>query len=119
MAIENGDFVRLNFTGKIKENDDVFDTTYEDVAKDAGIYVEEKTYKAIPIVVGGNHVLPAIEEAIEGLEAGDSKTIEIESENAFGKRNAGLIQLIPMKEFKKPNERIQKTRYDSSTRYAN
>ena len=101
MAIENGDFVRLNFTGKIKENDDVFDTTYEDVAKDAGIYVEEKTYKAIPIVVGGNHVLPAIEEAIEGLEAGDSKTIEIESENAFGKRNAGLIQLIPMKEFKK------------------
>lgn len=101
MAIENGDFVRLNFTGKIKENDDVFDTTYEDVAKDAGIYVEEKTYKAIPIVVGGNHILPAIEEAIEGLEAGDSKTIEIESENAFGKRNAGLIQLIPMKEFKK------------------
>lgn len=101
MAIENGDFVRLNFTGKIKENDDVFDTTYEDVAKDAGIYVEEKTYKAIPIVVGGNHVLPAIEEAIEGLEAGDSKTIEIESENAFGKRNAGLIQLIPMKEFKR------------------
>ena len=89
---------RLGFA---KENDDVFDTTYEDVAKDAGIYVEEKTYKAIPIVVGGNHVLPAIEEAIEGLEAGDSKTIEIESENAFGKRNAGLIQLIPMKEFKK------------------
>ena len=94
MAIENGDFVRLNFTGKIKENDDVFDTTYEDVAKDAGIYVDEKTYKAIPIVVGGNHVLPAIEEAIEGLEAGDSKTIEIESEKAFGKRNAGLTGKI-------------------------
>lgn len=101
MAIENGDFVRLNFTGKIKENDDVFDTTYEDVAQEAGIYVEEKTYKPIPIVVGGNHVLPAIEEAIEGLEAGDSKNIEIDSENAFGKRSSDLIQLIPMREFKK------------------
>ncbi len=26
MAIENGDFVRLNFTGKIKETDEIFDT---------------------------------------------------------------------------------------------
>ena len=28
MAIENGDFVRLNFTGKIKETDEIFDTKY-------------------------------------------------------------------------------------------
>ena len=27
MAIKEGDFVRLNFTGKIKETDEVFDTT--------------------------------------------------------------------------------------------
>ena len=32
MAINNGDFVRLNFTGKIKENDEIFDTTFEYVA---------------------------------------------------------------------------------------
>lgn len=101
MAINNGDFVRLNFTGKVKESDEVFDTTYEDVAKEAEIYMDDKIYKPIPIVVGGNHTLKAIEEAIEGLEAGDSKTIEIESENAFGNRNPDLIQLIPMREFKK------------------
>ena len=33
MAIDNGDFVRVNFTGKIKETDDVFDTTYEEIAQ--------------------------------------------------------------------------------------
>ena len=55
MAIDNGDFVRVNFTGKIKETDDVFDTTYEEIAQEAGIFEENKTYKAIPIVVGGNH----------------------------------------------------------------
>ncbi len=101
MAVDNGDFVRVNFTGKVKDTEEVFDTTYDEVAQEVGLFDENKTYKPIPIVVGGNHVLPAIEEAIEGLEAGDSKTIEIESEKAFGKRNAGLIQLIPMKEFKK------------------
>ena len=101
MAIDNGDFVRVNFTGKIKETDDVFDTTYDEVAQEAGIYEENKTYKPIPIVVGGNHLLPAIEEEIIGLEAGDKKTIEVDSEKGFGQRDPSLIQLVPMKEFKK------------------
>ena len=35
MAIKDGDFVRVNFTGKIKETDDVFDTTYDEIAQEA------------------------------------------------------------------------------------
>ena len=101
MAIKDGDFVRVNFTGKIKENDDVFDTTYDEIAQEAEIFDENKTYKPIPIVVGGNHLLPAIEKEIVGLEAGDRKTVEVDSDNAFGPRDPKAIQLIPMKEFKK------------------
>ena len=101
MAVKNGDFVRLNFTGKVKETDDVFDTTFEEVAKEADLFNEEKTYEPIPIVVGGNHLLPAIEEAIVGLKEGESKTLEVDADNAFGQRNPEMIQLIPMKEFKK------------------
>ena len=101
MAIKDGDFVRVNFTGKIKENDEVFDTTYDEIAQEAEIFDENKTYKPIPIVVGGNHLLPAIEEEIVGLEAGDRKTVEVDSDNAFGPRDPKAIQLIPMKEFKK------------------
>ena len=101
MAIDNGDFVRVNFTGKIKETDEVFDTTYDEIAQEAGIFDENKTYKPIPIVVGGNHLLPSIEEAIIGLEAGERKTIEVESDDAFGPRDPKAVQLIPMKEFKR------------------
>ena len=101
MAIENGDFVRVNFTGKTKETDEVFDTTYDEIALEADIFDENKTYKPIPIVVGGNHLLPAIEEEIVGLEAGDRKTVEVASDDAFGARDPKAIQLIPMKEFKK------------------
>ena len=101
MAIKDGDFVRVNFTGKIKENDEVFDTTYDEIAQEAEIFDENKTYKPIPIVVGGNHLLPAIEEEIVGLDAGDRKTVEVDSENGFGPRDPKAIQLIPMKEFKK------------------
>jgi peptidylprolyl isomerase/FKBP-type peptidyl-prolyl cis-trans isomerase SlyD len=101
MAIKDGDFVRVNFTGKIKESDEVFDTTYDEVALEAEIFDENKTYKPIPIVVGGNHLLPAIEKEIVGLEAGDRKTVEVDSDNGFGPRDPKAIQLIPMKEFKK------------------
>ncbi len=101
MAVKDGDFVRVNFTGKIKENDEVFDTTYEEIAHEADIFEENKTYKPIPIVVGGNHLLPAIDEAIIDLDAGDSKTVEVDSDNGFGPRDPKAIQLIPMKEFKK------------------
>ena len=101
MAIDNGDFLRVNFTGKIKDTEDVFDTTYEEVAQEAGIFDENKIYKAIPIVVGGNHLLPAIEEAIIGLDEGETKHIEVDSDNAFGPRDPKMIQLVPMKEFKK------------------
>ena len=101
MAIKDGDFVRVNFTGKIKDNDEVFDTTYDEIAQEAEIFDENKTYKPIPIVVGGNHLLPAIEEEIVGLEVGDHKTVEVVSDKAFGPRNPKAIQLIPMREFKK------------------
>ena len=77
------------------------DTTFDEVALEADIFDENKTYKPIPIVVGGNHLLPAIEKEIVGLEAGDSKTVEVDSDNGFGPRDPKAIQLIPMKEFKK------------------
>ena len=101
MAIEKGDFVRVNFTGKIKGTDDIFETTYEEIAHETGVFDENKTYKSIPIVVGGNHLLPAIEEGIIGLETGDKKTVEVAADDAFGQRDPSKIQLMHMKDFKK------------------
>ena len=101
MAIENGDFIKLDFTSKIKETGDVFDSTNEEVAKEAGIFVEKKEYGPIPIIVGGKHLLKVIDEAIIGMDVGESKEIEVSPEDGFGKRDHDLIQIIPMKEFKR------------------
>lgn len=101
MAIENGDFVKIEFTGKVEETGDVFDTTNQDVAEEAGIYNKEKNYGPIPIVVGGKHLLPAIDDAVLGMEVGDNKKVTVDPENGFGHRDSSLVQLIPMKEFKK------------------
>ena len=101
MAIEKGDFVQIEFTGKVEETGEIFDTTSQDIAEEEGIFVEQKKYGPITIIVGANHLLPAIEEAIIGLDTGDSKNLTLEPEKAFGERDPGLVQLFPMKEFKK------------------
>ncbi|MCL2114863.1 MAG: peptidylprolyl isomerase [Methanobrevibacter sp.] len=101
MAIENGDFVRIEFTGKIKETGDVFDTTNEEVAKESGVFIQNKLYVPLPVIVGGNHLLKALESDIIGMEEGESKKVNVSPEEGYGERDPKKIQLIPMKEFKK------------------
>jgi FKBP-type peptidyl-prolyl cis-trans isomerase SlyD len=101
MAVKEGDFIRLEYTGKVQETGNVFDTTDESVAEEAGIKLDSKTYGAIPIIVGGGHVLKGLDEALIGMEEGEEKTVEITPEEGFGLRDPKLLQLIPMGEFKK------------------
>jgi FKBP-type peptidyl-prolyl cis-trans isomerase SlyD len=101
VAVKEEDFIRLEYTGKIQETGDVFDTTLEEVARETGIHNEKKTYGTIPIVLGAGHVLKGIEDALIGMEEGDKKTVQISPEDGFGLRDPKLIQLIPMSEFRK------------------
>lgn len=101
MALSDNAFIRLNYTGKVKESDKVFDTTYKEVAEEAGILNQDKDYHPMMLAVGSNQLLPALHEEIKKLNIGDKQVVEIASEDAFGKRDPSLIQLIPMREFKK------------------
>ena len=90
MPVKKGDFIRLDYTGKIQETNEVFDTTNQEVAEEAEIFSENKTYGAIPIVVGSGHILPALDDSIA-----------VSAEDGFGKRDPNLLQMVPMREFKK------------------
>lgn len=101
MTIEKGDFIKINYIGRIKENKQVFDTTYESVAKEHGIYDENVKFKPVPIVVGASHVIPGVDEALTGMEVGEKKTVEISPEKGYGRRDPKKIRAIPLKEFLK------------------
>jgi peptidylprolyl isomerase/FKBP-type peptidyl-prolyl cis-trans isomerase SlyD len=101
MVLKKGDFVRINFTGKIKETGEVFDTTHEDVAKEHDLHDPKIIFKARPVVVGARHVLPGIDKGLVGAELGEKKTINVAPEDGFGKRDPSKIKVIPLREFKK------------------
>ncbi|MCA6213353.1 peptidylprolyl isomerase [Thermococcus sp. 101 C5] len=101
MKVAKKDVIRLHYTGKIKETGEIFDTTYEDVAKEAGIYNEKGIYGPVPIAVGAGHVIKGLDEALEGLEVGKKHTIELPPEKAFGKRDPKLIKTFTIGQFRR------------------
>ena len=98
--IKKYDFVEIEYTGKLKEEGIIFDTTMEKVAKENGIYDKHSDYAPLTICVGENHILKGLEDQLIGKEVGKDFTIDISSENAFGKKDARLIQLIPFSRFR-------------------
>jgi len=98
MTIKKNDFIELEYTGKTKAEGAVFDTTDENVAKDAGIHNTGTHYGPVVICVGQHHILPGIDKHLEGKSLG-KHTITLTPEEAFGKKNAKLIQLLPTSKF--------------------
>lgn len=99
MSIKKKDFVELEYTGKLKEEGIVFDTTNEKIAKEHNIFSEQAVYGAMIICVGEGHVLKGIDKSLEGKDTG-KYTVELKPEGAFGKKNAKLIKLISTQKFK-------------------
>lgn len=54
------------------------------------------------ILVGHNNIIPGLEKALEGREAGDSFGVDVAAADAYGERRDGLSQRVPKKHF---NER--------------
>ncbi len=97
MTIQKGDFIRVSYTGK---NDDrVFDTTDEEVAKSSGIYNEKGKYGGDVIIVGAGHTVAGLDEDFIGKDVGYTGSVTIPPEKAFGVRNPELIQTIPITKF--------------------
>ena len=101
MVLENGDFVRINYTGKVKDSGKIFDTTIEKIARENNVYDEKIKFKVAPMVIGAGHAIKGMDEGLLGMEVGEKKVFDIPPEKAYGPRDPSLVKVIPLKEFKK------------------
>lgn len=95
MTIQNGDFIRVSYTGKTEEGR-VFDTTREDIAKENDIYNEKGKYGGDVVIVGAKHTVEGLDEDFVGKDVGYTGSVTIPPEKAFGLRNPELIESIPI-----------------------
>lgn len=75
-----GDHVRVHFTGRLD---------------DGTVFATSAMSEPLEFTLGNSEVLPQIEDAVEGMESGDTKTVYISSHEAFGPRREELVQEIP------------------------
>jgi FKBP-type peptidyl-prolyl cis-trans isomerase 2 len=97
MPIEKGDFILISYVGKIKETNDIFDTTFEDIAKKEKFYKEGEIYEPKLVVVGEGWVLKALDENLLNLEIGKKDSVEIPPEKAFGNRDPTKVRMTPLR----------------------
>jgi len=99
--LKQGDFVEIQYVGKVKETGKIFDVTDEVKAKQANVYKEGNKYEPIQVVVGAGHIIQGLDESLLNMEVGETKTFDIPPEKGFGKRDSSLLQLLPLNDFKK------------------
>jgi peptidylprolyl isomerase len=97
VAFEKGDFLRVEYTAKVKETGEVFDTTIEDVARKERLHKEGEIYELKLIVVGEGWVLKALDDTLPSTELDKPTTIEIPPDKAFGPRDPNMMKMVPLK----------------------
>lgn len=103
MAIEEGDFVRITYTGRL-EDGAVFDTTDEELARSEGLYNENARYGGDVVIVGAGHVIKGLDEDMVGKEVGYEGNIVVPPEKGFGERNPELVKVYSITRFENPEE---------------
>ncbi|MDR0523990.1 MAG: peptidylprolyl isomerase [Candidatus Methanoplasma sp.] len=93
--------VRMDYSAYFADNEKLYDTTSEEVAKEAGIYNESYTYGPMAYIVGSGELFPALEEAISKASVGEEAEVVIPSEDAAGARDPSMIETHPIREFHK------------------
>jgi FKBP-type peptidyl-prolyl cis-trans isomerase 2 len=96
MSLKEKDFIEIEFTGRVKDGE-IFDSTLkEELEKLHSGHEHPVEAKPFVFCLGQEMFLKTLDDFLIGKETGKDYEIELEPEQAFGKRNTLLIQKIPL-----------------------
>ncbi len=94
-TVKTGDKISVDYTGSLPGGK-VFDTSIYSVARENSLYTPEREYKPLKLTVGKGEVIPGFDEGVVGMKAGETKTLTIPPEKAYGQINPMMIQTYPV-----------------------
>jgi peptidylprolyl isomerase len=84
-----GDTVKINFTGKLE---------------DGSVFGSTTNQEPLEFKLGEGQILPGVEKGIEGMNVGESKTIKVPPEQAYGQHRKELVEEVGRDQFPKDIE---------------
>ena len=106
MTFKKGQLILLDYTAKIKDTGEIFETTLEDDAKKHTLHDPNVKYMPKLISIGDGWVLKGLDDALFETIAGDKKTIEVSPDKGFGARDKGKIRMIPLRKLGEDPEKV-------------
>lgn len=96
--VREGDTAIVHLVGRIAEGEDegeAFETTDVDVALEEGVYHDYRDYKPLEFEVGAGAVVEGLDEAVRGMETGETRTVRLDPEAAFGEPDDHKVGEVP------------------------
>ncbi len=93
-GLAEGDFVEIAYTARTVEDGQLVDTTDIEVAEEEGVADQDHEFEPRTIILGEGHIFEDVEEAVVGAEPGDTGTVTIDAEDAFGAYDPDDVETI-------------------------
>lgn len=99
MALQKKDFIEIEFTGRLKDTGEIFDSNVkEELEKIHNGHDHPIEAKPFVYCLGEGMFLAGVDDYLIGKEIG-KHTFGLSPEKAFGKRSQKLVKMIPIKIF--------------------
>ena len=108
MTFDKGSLILVDYTAKVKDSEEVFDTTIEEDAKKHSIHEQNIKYqpKLVSIGEASYPVLKGLDEALAKTAVGDKLTVEVTPDKGFGERDSGKVRMIPIRKLGEDAEKV-------------
>jgi len=98
MTLEKGSLVLVDYTARVKDTNEVFETTREEEAKkNAELHDPTRKYEPRLVSVGESWVLKGLDEALSNASVGDKLNVEVTPDKGFGERDPNKVRMIPQR----------------------
>lgn len=104
--IDEHAFIALSYTGRMEQTGRVFDTTDPVLAGQEHIHMPHAGKGSVTVPLGRGILLAGLEAHIKQAELDKEYTVTLSPQDAFGKKDAKLLRLVPQKLFLKQGLKI-------------
>ena len=108
MTFDKSSLILVDYTAKVKDTEEVFDTTIEEEAKKHSIHESNVKYQPKLVSVGevSYPVVKGLDEALSKTSVGDKLTVEVTPDKGFGERDSGKVRMIPIRKLGEDAEKV-------------
>jgi peptidylprolyl isomerase len=108
LTFDKSSLILIDYVAKVKDTDEVFDTTIEEDAKKYSIYESDVKYQPKLVSIGeiSYPVLKGLDEALAKTAVGDKLTVEVSPDKGFGERDSKKVRMIPIRKLGEDAEKV-------------